>query len=411
MIRVPYEELDGEHDLEVVEDADPIEFVPTDLHAPAPYDHHIAIDTVHDGWKIPERFLAPLEAADRESIAETFRRERDWGAHWVAQRLAERLELRGSHRVTVARALLDFNRFPGVTPSRSNHMRRLAVNPPFGALDYERKAELFSSYYDRISDHLDTVLAHRTVKISVHTYDQSNPSGTERPAVSLITRPESYQLHAAMPTHAFDPLFPAILGEFMSSRVLTYRLALSVEKRGVPVSLNFPYLMPDGAVEVRSQVWFFFAYLKRKFEAERAYRDPEEVAAFQLMWTMLLDTNLRSSSAVTFREYLHAFRRAPRGLEGYFERARSAYHELAAFLRDREEDLVEHYRYSKWRPSSLAIEVRKDFLWELRDGRPTHLKQDEAERVVDGLAEGVRRYLEDDLGVGADPVPEPQPVG
>lgn len=410
MTRVPYEELDGEFDLEVVEDAEPIEFVPTNLHDPAPYDHHVAIDTVHDGWKIPSRFLEPLAPEVRDGITATFRHERDWGAHWVAQRLAERLHLRGTHRVTLARALLDFNRFPGQTPATSSHLRRLAINPPFEKLDYELKAEIFGTYYDRISDHLDTVLAHRTVKIAVHTYDQTNPSGTERPAVSLITRPESYQLHAAMPTHAFDPLFPPILGEFMASRVLTYRLALAMEQRSVPVSLNFPYLLPDGSVEVRSQVWFFFSYLKRKFEAVRPYRDPDEVAAFQLMWTMLLDTNLRSSSAVTFREFIHAFRRPLDGLEGYFERARAAYQEVTAFLRDREAELVEHYRYSKWRPSSLAIEVRKDFLWEFEDGRPTHLKQEDADRVVDALADGVRHYLEEDLGVGAE-APEPQPVG
>ena len=167
----------------------------------------------------------------------------------------------------------------------------------------------------------------------------------------------------------------------------------------VPVSLNFPYLLPDGGVEIRSQVWFFFRHLKTSYEAVHTYKDETETAAFQLVWNMLLDTNTRSSASMAFSEYLHAFRRPPRGLGKFFERGRAAYESIDQFLHDNWDELVEEYRHSDERPSSLAVEVRKDYLWEFENGRPARLKVDEAERAVVAMADGIDHYLREDIRI------------
>jgi len=398
MTRIPISELGDPVDIETTPGAEPFQGIPTGVDEIADFDPHICVDTVHDGWIIPERFLEDFDPEDMEDLRRRFDLERDWGAHWVALRLARELKLSRCHRVTLARALLDFNRFPGVSPDDADHLGRLAINPPFSSrLSFEQKSELVTGYYDTISTGIDTAVAGRLIKIAIHTYDTHNESGTERPAVSLINRPLSYQLQGSIPGGAFDPMFPQIIGEFMASRVLTFRMALSLEKAQVPVSLNYPYLLPDGGVEIRSQVWFFFRHLKTAYEAAHAYHDDTETAAFQLVWNMLLDTNTRSSASMAFSEYLHAFRRPPKGLGDYFERGRAAYESIDRFLHANWEVLVENYRHSDRRPSSLAVEVRKDFLWELQDGRPTHLKVDDAERAVIAMADGIEHYLREDI--------------
>ena len=396
-------EFDDPIELVIEDDLDPFMTVPADVETVSYLDRFVCVDTVHDGWFIPRRFTEGFSRGELAALTTTYTHERDWGAHLVAEYLAKKLELSGCSRVTLARALLDFNRFPGASRQGDDHLGRLAINPPFtDKLSYELKHTLMSEYYDTISHRMDDAVSNKLVKIAVHTYDQLNESGTERPALSLITRPESYQLSASLPWGTFDPLFPSILGEFMASRVLTYRIALSLEKRNVPVSLNFPYLLPDGSVELRSQVWYYFQHLRRHFEAGPGYADVDTESAFELVWAMLMDTNARSSASLAFREYVHAFRRAPRGLEPYFDRGRGAYDILRAYLRDHWKELVDDYRYSKFRPSSLAIEIRKDYLWELEHGRPTALYVDRARRAVEGIAEGIREYLHTDLELGPD---------
>ncbi len=397
MALTPAREIDDHPDLSFEDTEHCCEFVATPVDTVADYDRLVAVDAIHDGWIIPERFVRALDAAARRELELVFRQERDWGSFWIARRLAEELQLSGVHRVAIARALLDFNRFPGTSRRDADHLGRFAINPPFDTLTYGQKAELFARYYDSISDRMERTLVHRSLKIAVHTYDPHNVSGTQRPPVSLITRPESYQMKGRMKTGAFDPLFPSILGEFMCSRILVHRVALAMERRQIPVAVNFPYLLPDGSVEVRSQVWFFFDYLQRHFEESHtlAY---DEIAAYNLVWTTLRDTNMRASETATFREYLHRYRHAPAGLHDYFERARAAYDRVHAYLDHHWHELVDHYRYASWRPSSLAVEIRKDFLFDFdSDGRPRHLKLEAAERAVTALAEGIRSYVEADM--------------
>jgi hypothetical protein len=398
---LPIRDLVGAEPLTFQDDCEPLVAVPTATEDRSPFDGAITIDSVHDGWIIPRRFVAGLDEDELAEIDRIHVRERDWGAHWIARELAARLGVARCQRVTVARALLDFNRFPGSTPPGVDFINRLAINEPFSSrLSHALKFDLMANYYDRISHAMDGAVDGRLLKVGIHTYDTNNPAGTERPAVSLITRSLSYQLQATLPLGGFDAMFPQVLGEFMSDRVLSYRIALALEKRRIPVIMNFPYLLPDGGVEVRSQVWLFFRYLRRRFEEIHTYRDEDEHAAFSLVWTMLMDTNSRSTASAAFREYIHAFGHAPRGLEDFFERGREAYETVQAFLHANHDELVNRYRYSKRRPSSLAIELRKDYLWVVDDeGRPTHLKVDEAERAVEGIAAGIDLYLREDIGV------------
>jgi len=267
MTRIAIHDLPDDDSLAFPETHEPLAAVETGVSDPVAYDGAVTIDSVHDGWVIPRRFVESFTERDLNALEDVQVRERDWGAHWIAHHLATRLGLSSCQRVTIARSLLDFNRFPGSTPPGVNYLDRLSINEPFSSrLSYPLKVDLLENIYDQISHAMDRVVDDRLLKIGVHTYDAKNPTGTERPAVSLMTRSYHYQLQAAMPMGGYDQLFPSVLGEFMSDRVLSYRIALALEKSRVPVIMNFPYLLPDGGVEVRSQVWLFFRYLKRRFE-------------------------------------------------------------------------------------------------------------------------------------------------
>ena len=64
-----------------------------------------------------------------EALADRYVRERDWGANTVAQAISTSLGLPGWYRIRIARALLDFNRFPGATTENGarGHLQRLAI--------------------------------------------------------------------------------------------------------------------------------------------------------------------------------------------------------------------------------------------------------------------------------------------
>ena len=68
MIRIPIRELGDPIDIETTAGADPFQSIPTGVDEIADYDHHICVDTVHDGWIIPERFLEGLEPDDMKDI-------------------------------------------------------------------------------------------------------------------------------------------------------------------------------------------------------------------------------------------------------------------------------------------------------------------------------------------------------
>ena len=367
---------------------DPIPRLPPDLVA------QVTVDTPHDGAWIPVEVasspnVAPILAGGQ--LHQHYVETRDWGANAVARNLARELGLPCWYRVNVARAVMDFNRFPGSTAGDGDPLERFAISGPLAAvLNHAEKRHVLEAYYDAVSAEMEPAILGRLVKVAVHTYDVHNATMTRRPGVSLLSRSISYQHTSRLPFGLFDPLFPDVLAESSVGRVLRDRVALTLEKAGYHVEHNYPYCLPDGSLEIRSQPWFFFQELKHLFEADV----PESVghAGSQLVWEMLLNTNLRGADAGILSGYLHRFRAAPRGREAEFERARHAYEAICTWLAERP-DLVHDYRMSPARTSALCVEVRKDLVCRYVDGVPAEPLEDNAREIARHLADGIATYL------------------
>lgn len=365
---------------------------------PERYRQRVLIDVIHDGEWIPDDFLTdgvgcPIEAGEIEPC---YIAERDWGASLMAEQLTVALGLASYCRVNVARVLLDFGRFPGSTPRQANHLERFAINYPFSRrLSYLQKKDLLERFYDPISARFDELLEDILIKVAIHTYDRFNQSGTERPPVSIITRSIGYQTASELPVGLYDPLYPDILCEFTCHRILRDRISLTLEKANIAVEHNYPYCLPEGSLEVRFQVWAYFRYLRRAFES----RHPEtvEAPAYEMVWRMLQDTSLRRMESEVLRSYLHMYRRAPCGQDVIFAAAERAYEHISSFMRGQRPGMVDAYRFSPSRPSSLVIEVRKDIIHELDGaGRPLQPKVENVQRVAGKVAEAITTYLHED---------------
>jgi len=381
----------------IAEDAAPLRIVPATRPGVARYPDafvgRIAVGTVHDGAYIPPRFL---QRADPDVVQDTYVRERDWGAALVADALCAGLGIQSYSHIDIARALMDFGRFPGSTPENADHYNRFAINHPFSVyLSFEEKKAVLEEYYDPISHALDARIRGHLISISVHTYDTRNRSGSVRPQVSLVSRAIGSQGGAEIPVGVFDPLYPEVLGEFTCDRILRDRISLDLEKDGIPVAHNYPYLLPEGSVEVRSQVWFFFAFLKAQFEQQNpgTVDDP----TFAAVWEMLLDTNLRSTKSDELRSYLHMYRKAPEDEREFFRAARRAYEAVHAFLHRDHDRIIDQYRFSPERPSSLGIEIRKDLIWAFdRNDQPERPRPEQAWQLGQCLARAITQYLAED---------------
>ncbi|MCX4242044.1 hypothetical protein [Paraliomyxa miuraensis] len=365
------------------------------------YRSRLFVHTVHDGDVIPQRFrthedgrpTVPLDQIERAHV-----RERDWGANLVAESLAMRLGLPCYGRVRIARALLDFNRFPGSTPpGNDDPLERLSINPPFcNALTHLQKMDLLD-VYDHISDRLEANFRDKLIVIGVHTYDERNPSATSRPHLSLVNIPAGYLREARMPYGVFDPIYPDGLGESTCSRILRDRISLNLERAGFRVISNHPYSLPEGSIEVRSQVWYFFSYARMRFEAEHPATVDEPAHA--LVWQMLLNTNLRQALPESLRGHLHRYQRAAPEHEGLFREAAAAYERIQRFIV--EANVGRDYRRNPNRPSSLALEVRKDLLCEMdatgeHPQPPTPRMRQRAHVIARVIAGAIRTYLETD---------------
>lgn len=385
----------------------PFEFVRVRSTAERPlprgYRGKILIHTVHDGGAIPHEFRfnangEPL--VDPDALLARYTKERDWGANLVAKKLASALGLRGYARNKIARVLLDFNRFPGSTPPAiHNPLERLSISQPFNtALSHAQKLHLLENYYDKISDLIERdVLGGKLIMIGVHTYDEHNASETKRPDISLISTPGCYQREAKMPYGLFDALYPDVLAESTCSRILRDRISLNLERSGYRVSHNHPYPLPEGSMEVRAQVWYFFDFVRQRFERE--FPNTANRPAFKLVWTMLLNTNLRLAEAEALRGYLHRYRRVAPQQVRRFEEARRAYERVSEFVRN--SDVITAYRRSSRRPSNLAVEVRKDLVGAPHPitGRPLDLTkdlEDNATLIGHVVAGAIRTFLETD---------------
>ncbi len=361
----------------------------------------VLVDVIHDGNYLPPEFLVDRDGNEipRSAWWDTYVAERDWGAEMVASELSARLGLGGYHRVNIARGLLDFGRFPGSTALGADHMQRYAIDRPFSQLLGPRqKRDLLELYYDRISDNLENAISTKHIKIAIHTYDdRDRDTGAIRPEMSVITRSHGMYRHYGGPVAAFDELYPEKLGEFTADPVLRDRISLTLQKTGIFVEPNYPYSLPEGSLEVRSQVWSFFDFLRRLFEEARP--ETAEEPEYKRIWAMLQDTNLRSVECGALRGYIHQYRFPPEQDEILYHRAVKAYASIVRFMRQDEHDIISRYRRSPARLSSLAIEVRKDLLWEM-DGRsePVRPWPERAAEIADVLARSIGTYLERERG-------------
>ena len=385
---------------QLVDSLDALERVPVTHDAnPATDPGGVLVFTIHDGDAFPRHLFGQRsdEVLDDPEVRQSYVLERDWGANLVARHLARELGQESYLKVPLARLVLDFGRFPGISSIGEKYLLRHSIFPPLqNLLAEEARHNLLSRYYDTMSQNLVQHFADRRLTLAVHTYDHRNRTGTPRPEVSLVTRSLSYQEMSEMPPFIFDPLFPHILGEQTTHRKLSYQIALDLENLGWPCALDYPYLMPEGSVEIRAQVWFYFRFLRRRFT--EAHPHTQEQQAYQRVWQLLLDVVRRSAPCERLRAYLHRYREAPPGSEELFAEARKAYGEIARFQAEHRDELVDGYRLDpRQRPSCLGLEVRKDLLCEMdHQGLPLRLRPDAdrvAAEIAGSIAGSVRSYL------------------
>lgn len=363
----------------------------------------IMIDVIHDGNCIPPKFLTNRFGKSivlNDEIRSCYIKERDWGAEILARHLASALHLESYYRINIARVLLDFGRFPGITHKSADHMNRFAINYPFSeVLSFQQKRHLLEDYYDIISEHMDYVVRGKLIKIAIHTYDETNTDNIRRPAVSIVTRSHGHQRGFASPIDMFDPLVPHELAEFTADTILRSRIALTFEEAAIRVADNYPYPLPEGSVEVRAQVWYFFRHVQQEYEKRfpQEQHDVEKTPSPRdMIWNMLLDTNLRSAQSEALRSYLHMYRKSPKGDSPLFKKARKEYGRIANFINDERHKLINDYLNSTDRLNSIAIEIRKDLLWNFHNGIPQNPRYDDAKTIARVLAKSIQKYLLED---------------
>ena len=363
-------------------------------------DASVLVDTVHDGHVVPESIL-PLGDEAWSDLEQTYGDERDWGAHYVAAALGRSLGLSSYKRVLLARPLLDFNRFAGINEISLGHDHRDAIFPPMsGHLDGKRRRILLEQGYDAIEERMERWIEGRQIKLAIHTYRPANEIGTERPAVSLITQSAAYDRQTDLRQAAFYEFYPRQLVEFTADRMLTYRIATNLERGFIPTGLNSPYLLPEGAVELRAQVWLFVHFLRGRYEqSEQAlHRGTRE---YEAIWNMLGNTNRRSAEATSLREQLHGSARVPKSQDLDVEKLREIYDGIRAFLRASNGRIVWDYRFSPDRMSAIIVEVRRDFILRMErvDGhlRPVSVHEERVGEIGNRIAQAVRDYLSEDL--------------
>ena len=372
---------------------------------PEPLRSSVAVYAVHDGQSIPKRFRLTEDGTplvDPAELEREFVRMRDWGANVVARELTAALGAPYFLTSRIARVLLDFNRFPGSTPSSNRDpLDALAISPLFGqALDHHQKTDLLQSFYDPISNALDAFVADRLIGISIHTYDEEHRSQNKRAHVSIINLALSYQRDAQLPYGVFDPMYPDHLAESTCSRILRDRMSLNLERSGFRVTHNHPYALPDGSIEMRAQVWQFFRFLRQRFEQEF----PETVGnpAYERVFTMLMDTNLRLAEAEEMRGFLHRFRKVSEERRPVLLAAYDAYKHIENYLEH--STFVRDFRRSPRRPSSVGIEVRKDLVCSFDEdtGRPLPTSPEQrrvARQIAQAIAGSISTYFATDREV------------
>ncbi len=357
----------------------------------------VGVDVIHDGNWVPSKFTSsdPGHILHPNRLQEAYVLERDWGAECVASCLASALHLPDYTRVNTARVLLDFGRFPGTSRSGADHMSRFAITHPFSEhLDHKQVQDLLESHYDVISEGMDETLRDRLLKIAIHTYDARKPGRSRRPAVSILTRFHGLTDAPGNPLRLFDASCPAEIVEMTTDPILRSRLLLHLEEAAIYAAENYPYTLPEGSVEVRAMVWYFFRHVREQFVHRMTHLDHGPAA--ERVWNMLMDTNLRSADCYALRGFLHMYRRPAKEDEALFLQARDYYEEVAAFISEHRETLVRDWLQSTLRPSSLILEVRKDLVFDYEGSRPVRPRIQDAQYIARVFAAAIQQYLVED---------------
>ena len=163
-----------------------------------PWDRHVIVDVIHDGYRIPPS-LTPFFDDDgelRQNVRDAFMRERDWGAAALADRLAFHLGLRGYYSIQAARVVCDYNRFRGRSVREAGHVGRHALFPPASELLTAEEGEAaLQTCFDPVSEAVfaraqesfngEPIATSRLLRITAHTYDDRVGEGHRRPKASL----------------------------------------------------------------------------------------------------------------------------------------------------------------------------------------------------------------------------------
>ncbi len=406
-------------------------------------DASILIDTIHDGYLIPPGVEAEY-ARDRSFQAEfhrTFNDERDLGAFNVCFALAAFLGLDRFYRVTVARNLLDFGRFPGVSPPEEAHLDRLSIFGPLAPyLVQHGLVDGVLEIYDSISAEIESAIEatiegdlerrareegaglpfrredlvgsldharHHFLRIAVHTFDpKAAGEYGKRPEVALVHRSRSIEEEGRVPRGAYSGFLPERLLAFTADRLLKAAVTTSLEAAWVPEFSDYPYKLPDGSVEMRMQIWLWYRYLRACFERHQTAAKLEKLkmkdkaielvtpgkkesdwkTPYELFWMALSNPNQRH----LYTRIIHGFlnhRTFPHELPAAQldpEDLQELLGEVSDFYRDHKGEVARRYRYGGARPSTIVVEVRKDIA----------VDPEGSARVGAAIAAGVRDYYE-----------------
>lgn len=364
------------------------------------FKNKVCLTSIHSGSYIPECFqIDPKNKPLNQEITAAYQREKDWGADLLCRELAIELGLNQYYLVNIARVLMDFGRFPGITDKFANHMNRYTISGIFSdLLTHEQKRKVLELCYDNISKSIDSLIANNVLMLNIHSYDKYNPGpdgpyaptcpsvNSIRHPIALVSRPMNFYTEKRMPFNIFDPSYPDSLCEMTADPKLLSRISLTLssishheyeENLGTEwdgnkfaVGINYPYDLPDGSVEVRSQVWSFFQYVKNVFED--TFPANKDKPSYNAVWKMLLDTNLRDSSTVALKSYIHMFRKEiseyyymDSNCKTTYKDVLLAYQDITNFIG--QSSVIDDYKNSPIKFQALAIEVRKDLVWEFHD--------------------------------------------
>ena len=233
--------------------------------------------------------------------------ERDWGANLVA----EDIETSGTFGIydrSNSKMSFDFGRFPGSTRDGATQFGRFAINTPpshNGSIMIKNEhcwkitmtpfPTQWKNNFEENSSKSPFIPMILIMKVEQNVL-----------IVSLVTRTIGYQLESRMPFGVFDPLYPDILAEFTVDRVLRDRISLTLEKTAFQSHTTIPI---SSQKEVPKYVTLFgdFYVVAKPFGI--VYPETKGDPAYERVWEMLQDTNLRSAQVGELRSVLHMHRR------------------------------------------------------------------------------------------------------